>query len=191
MDTTRSSLLVRIKDPKDSEAWQEFYALYASLMYRYARSRGLPTQDSEEVRDQCLAVIVRKIGTFEYNRDKGGFKNWLWRVVDRKVVDLLRKRRERIADSRAVREVPARGPSPDELWEQRWKYDHLKYCVEKVRGSVSEVNYEAFRLLLFEECSVEQVCNRLGINRNQVYKAKLRVLERVRERLAYLGVDHV
>jgi RNA polymerase sigma-70 factor (ECF subfamily) len=189
MDSTRSSLLVRIKDPRDSEAWQEFYGLYAALLYRYARTRGLPAQDAEEVRDQCLAVVVRKIGSFQYDREKGGFKSWLWRIVERKVVDSLRKRRERIAESGAVRRLPDREPPPGELWEQRWRFEHLKHCVEQVRGSVSETDFEVFRLLLFGECPVEEVCRRLGIHRNQVYKAKARVLERVRQRLVYLGVD--
>jgi DNA-directed RNA polymerase specialized sigma24 family protein len=110
----------------------------------------------------------------------------LYRIASGKVVDLLRKRREQLADSQDVRNVVDPALSPDELWEQHWKYEHLKYCVETVRGSVSEPNYQAFRMLLFEDCPVNEVCVRLGINANQVYKAKSRVLQRVREVLSEL-----
>ena len=121
MATTRGSLLLRIKNMNDREAWQEFHALYAPLLYRYARRRGLSRADAEEARDQCLEVIARKMPAFEYDKEKGGFKNWLHRVVDNKVVDLLRKRREKIADTEEIRSVRDAGPSPAEIWEQSWR----------------------------------------------------------------------
>ena len=107
----------------------------------------------------------------------------------RKVIDLLRKRHERIADSRELGTLSDSGPTPDEIWEQHWEQDHLRYCVEQIRGSVSEMNHKAFCMLLFEGCTVEEVCTRLGMNANQVYKAKTRVLQRVREFMARFDSD--
>ena len=72
MATTRASLLLRLKDPTDAEAWSEFHKLYAPLLYRYARRRGLSRDDAEEIRDQCLEVVTRKMPTFEYDKEKGG-----------------------------------------------------------------------------------------------------------------------
>jgi len=181
--TPRCTLLARIKDPKDSDAWRQFERLYSPLLYRYARGRGLARHDAEEVRDQCLEVIVRKIGEFEYDRHKGGFKNWLFRMVSHKVTDLHRKRREVHADSKDLRALVDPEPTPDELWEQTWQYEHLKFGVEQVRNEVAERDFQAFRMLVTDECSVAEVCRRLDLNPNQVYKAKARVLRRVREQL--------
>ena len=189
MTTTRASLLLRIKNRSDAGAWAEFHKLYAPLLYRYARSRGLPRQDAEEVRDECLEVVARKIPRFDYDTEKGSFKNWLYRIASGKVIDLLRKHHERVADTQDLRDLRDAEPTPDELWEQHWKYEHLKRCVEQIRGSVSKMNYEAFHMLLFEECTVEEVCARLGLNANQVYKAKSRVLQRVRQKLTELDPD--
>ena len=189
MTTTRSTLLARLKNRGDAEAWSQFQKLYAPLLYRYARGRGLSREDSEDVRDQCVEVIARKIKTFQYDKEKGGFKNWLYRIAHRKVIDLLRKHRERVAATGEVRVLPDPGPTPDEIWGRHWEQQHLRYCVEQIRGSVSEVNHEAFCMLLFEECTVEQVCARLGLNANQVYKAKSRVLQRVRQLMAGFDSD--
>jgi RNA polymerase sigma-70 factor (ECF subfamily) len=180
---------MRIKDRSDSAAWDEFHKLYSPLLYRYARGHGLSREDSEDVRAQCLEVITRKIGGFDYDKERGGFKNWLYRIANGKVIDLLRKHREKIADTRDLQALADPGPAPDEAWEQHWKNQHLKYCVEQVRGSVSERNYQAFHLLLFDDCPVEEVCARLGMNANQVYKAKSRVLKRVRKILSELDPD--
>ena len=191
MTTTRSTLLKRIKDRSDVEAWQEFHKLYAPFMYRYARGRGLSRQDAEEVRDQCLEIVARKIASFDYVKARGGFKNWLRRIVTRRVIDLIRKRREKTAGTDQLRALRASELQPDEVWEQEWKREHLKYCVNRVRNLVSEQSFRAFRLLVFEGYTVADVCSRLSLNANQVYKAKSRVLQHVREMLTEVGVESV
>ena len=37
---TRPSLLLRLRDTQDSSAWREFVALYAPLVYGYARKQS-------------------------------------------------------------------------------------------------------------------------------------------------------
>ncbi len=181
MDTTRASLLIRIKDPRNTEAWSEFHDLYAPLLYRYARARGLSHDDAEDVRATCYEAIVRQISHFEYDKQKGGFKGWLRTMVTRRVIDLLRKRREVAADTRDLAELESGEATVDELWEQHWKQQHLRYCVEQAGLQVSAQSFEVFRLLVEEHCSVSEVCEQLNINANQVYKAKARVLGTVRE----------
>jgi hypothetical protein len=38
---TRVTLLTRLKDGRDAEAWREFVHLYGPVVYRFARTRGL------------------------------------------------------------------------------------------------------------------------------------------------------
>ena len=189
METTRESLLARVRNRSDHQAWREFHDLYVPLLYHYARARGLSREDAEEVRDQCLEVIARNITTFEYDKQKGGFKNWLRRMVNNKVVDLLRRRHVVLARSQDLRALRDPEPSPAEIWEQHWQQEHLRYCVKQVRGAVSERDYQVFQMLLFEECPVKEVCARLRMTPNQVYKAKARVLQRVRLKLAEFEMD--
>ena len=151
MTPTRASLLLRIKDLHDRDAWRDFHGLYAPLIYHYARKRGLRREDAEEVRDQCFEVITRHIGGFAYDRTKGGFKNWLRRIAENKALDLLRKRREPQADSQVLRAALGRDPSPADVWEQQWSREHLRFCLEQIRGMVPADQYEAFRMLLFDQ----------------------------------------
>jgi RNA polymerase sigma-70 factor (ECF subfamily) len=65
--------LLSLKNRSDAEAWSEFHKLYAPLLYRYARKQGLSHDDAEEVRDRCLEVVTRKMPTFEYDKERGGF----------------------------------------------------------------------------------------------------------------------
>ena len=80
-------------------------------------------------------------------------------------------------------------PSPQETWERPWRSEHLKYCVEKARSRVSDRNFQVFQLLVMEDHTVEEVCSNLGLNPNQVYKAKARVLRHVSQMMADLDSD--
>lgn len=186
MQTTRKTLLARVKDRADAEAWRQFHELYAPLIYRYARRKGLLRDDAEEIRDQCMAVVVERIGGFEYDAARGGFKRWLYGIALHKVADLYGRRRERNLDSAAMGELQDDGPTPDEVWEQSWRQEHLKYGIELARGSFGDRDYKAFCMLLFDDATVYDVCSALEMNPNQVYIAKSRVLKAVREKLAEL-----
>lgn len=183
MQTTRVTLLERLKDHADSVAWREFHQLYAPLLYRYARARGLSREDAEEVRDQCLAAVTQKIGAFQYDKQRGGFKNWLRRMAGNKVIDLLRKHHEVQAESQTIRNVVDPRPAPDEVWERNWHREHLKYCVEQVRLNVSERDYTVFYMLVFGGTTVHDVSQRFNMNAGQIYKSKSRVLQLVRQKM--------
>lgn len=181
MRTTRASLLIRVKDTRDTEAWTEFYELYAPILYGFAKARGLNHHDALEVQSGCYESIVRQIPCFDYDKQKGGFKAWLRVIVNRRVVDLLRKRKEVRADTNEIAAVECGDQSVEEIWEENWKKQHLRRCFELVKGEVSDIQYEAFRLLVEENQSVQEVQNLTGLNPNQIYKAKARVLSEIRK----------
>ena len=74
---TRSTLLVRLKDLDNQQAWQEFFDVYWVLLFNFARRAGLNEKDAEEVVMETVETVARKIEDFEYNRQRGRFKGWL------------------------------------------------------------------------------------------------------------------
>jgi RNA polymerase sigma-70 factor (ECF subfamily) len=189
MEPTRASLLIRLKDPQDGAAWRELHELYGPLLYSFARSSGLNHDQADDIRATCFEELVRQLPTFEYDKAKGGFKALLRTMVHRRMIDLLRKRREAQADSSDLAGLPDRGLPPDEAWEASWRQHHLKHCVDRVRSQVPQATFDAFQMLLDEDASVSKVCERLGLNANQVYKAKSRVLELVRREMLLLDPE--
>jgi hypothetical protein len=47
--STRASLLIRIRDPKDRLAWGEFVRVYAPLIHAYGQRRGLQDSDAADL----------------------------------------------------------------------------------------------------------------------------------------------
>ena len=189
MTDTRATLLQRVRDPHDREAWHEFFELYAPLLEGYARARGLTRSDAEEVRDQCLEVLARRLPTFEYERARGSFQAWLHHIARGKVVDLLRAREVRARESVALERLDAPEPGPDQLWEREWRAEHLRYALRLVREEEPAERFRAFELLLVEELSVAEVAQRTGLRATQIYKLKAALLKRVRAVLERLGTD--
>lgn len=185
--TTSRTLLERLRDPADRVAWERFFVLYAPLVERYARAQGLGVSEAADVRDECLARVAAKLPEFRYDPARGTFKAWLYRIARGAVIDRLRRPGERRAETAEIAGLVDPEPSPDVCWERTWRNEHLRHALEEVRARESERTFRAFELLLVEELPVTELCERLGMNANQVYKAKARVLRRVKEVLGRLG----
>src|SRR3954451_10319680 len=99
---TRASLLLRLRDPRDAEAWREFVELYTPLVYGYARKQGLQEADASDLTQDVLGAVVGGIGRLDYDPGRGAFRNWLFTVVRRKLTDWRRTQGH-----------PLRGNDPD------------------------------------------------------------------------------
>lgn len=179
---TRDTLLHRVADGANAPAWEEFYALYAPLLFRYVRARGLGPDDAEEVRDQCLGALAAKLPRFRYDRERGRFRGFLKRMADDRVVDMLRRRRPAAAESATLAGLADPGPSPEELWEARWREQALLFHLEAVCRSSSARDERVLRMLLFDSASAESVAEVLSLEVANVHQIKSRMLRKIRER---------
>ena len=79
---TRASLLIRIRDPKNTMAWNEFVGLYAPLLHSYGMKNGLQDADAADLAQDSLRNVVRAAPDFVYNPAGDG--------VDSITVELLK-----------------------------------------------------------------------------------------------------
>src|SRR5580693_4518171 len=141
--TTRASLLVRLRDPKDSAAWSEFVDLYAPLIYNYARKQGLQNADAVDLSQEVLAAVAGAVGRLEYDPARGAFRNWLFTVVRRKLSNWRRTRRNRPdgdneADTQQLLEKCAAPEGENAEWEAEWEQRVFAWACEQVRPEVTE-----------------------------------------------------
>ena len=186
MDTTRVSLLLRLKANADSRVWLEFTAIYRPILMRYARACGLDAHDAEDIAQECLAQVHQSIGRFEYDKRRGGFKRWLRVMVKRRVINRLRKRGECQAESGVFRRPQERESLPEDEFEKIWLDEHVRHCLGKLRDEVEPQTCEAYQRLALDDWSVEKVCQTYGITANNAYVIKSRLTARLRELMAEL-----
>jgi RNA polymerase sigma-70 factor (ECF subfamily) len=187
---TRPSLLARIKDTGDRQAWAEFVDIYAPLIYGFALKQGLQEADAADLCQEVLGAVARSAARLDYDPAKGSFRGWLFRVVRNELCDLgATKRRYRPGSDLRLEELPA--PSADELeaWERGFEQQLFALACEHVRRDFHEATWRAFWMTAIDGKSGKEVSRVLGMTTAAVYLAKRRVIERIRQQIEYLRAE--
>src|SRR6266566_1173182 len=100
---TRRSLLSRLKESNAQESWRQFFDAYWRLIYTTALGAGLTDSEAQEVVQETLLTVARKIKSFRYDPAVGSFKGWLLTIVRWRIADQFRKRPRQIDFSGARR----------------------------------------------------------------------------------------
>jgi len=74
---TRNSLVLRLKEPADAEAWFEFCEIYEPLILRIARSRGLQNADANDLAQDVFVRIAKSVRRWKPDPEKGSFRGWI------------------------------------------------------------------------------------------------------------------
>jgi RNA polymerase sigma-70 factor (ECF subfamily) len=196
---TRWSLVNRLKDWDDRESWKAFFDLYWKLIYAVARQAGLTDVEAQEVVQETVITVAKKMSGFKADPAFGSFKSWLLQLTRRRIVDQLRKRPPpgRFKDTPARSDETARTatlervPDPDSLrlearWDEEWQKNLVDAALERVKRKVSPKQYQIFYLHVLKRFPAAEVARTLGVNIAQVYLAKHRVAALVKKEIKYL-----
>jgi len=180
---TRPSLLVRIRDAGDREAWRQFVELYAPLVYKFARRHGLQDADAADLTQDVLQAVAGASKRLVYDSRRGTFRAWLYTVARNKLRNFLvvRQRRREDGDRRLLDEQPAR--EEVELWEKEYEERLFDWAIEQVRGRFHEATWRAFWMTAVENHGAAEAAAELRISIGAVYIAKSRVLARLRNEI--------
>jgi RNA polymerase sigma-70 factor (ECF subfamily) len=185
-ETTQPSLLSRVRNPADHEAWREFDHRYRELLLRYCRARGLQATDAEDVRQIVMANLARSLPGFRYDRERGRFRGYLGRVVRSAISEhFARPNPGAIALDSAVIATHDAGTDDeaDALWEEEWLQFHYRTAMNKIRSTFEPRSIEMFDRLL-NGATVAVVSEEFNISPQAVHKVKMRIRDRLKELIA-------
>ena len=180
---TRPSLLLRIRDAQDADAWRQFVHLYAPLVYGFARTHGLQDADAADLVQDVFQQVAGAAGRLEYDPERGTFRSWLFRVVRNRLHNLVRARRPREQGSgdSGVQGLLEQQPAPEDesRWDREYEERLFAWAAEQVRGEFTEASWQAFWQTAVEGRSAKEAAAVLGMSVGAVYIAKSRVLARL------------
>lgn len=184
---TRETLLLKIKEWSDEEAWRQFVQLYTPLVFGYCKKRGLSEYDAADVSQEVMRGISEAIRKFEYDSEKGTFRSWLFTVTRSKLHKFLRKETKQPKGTGRTTVIKMMNEQPDPNEEQDWDLDYKRqmfdWAAGKVRERFSDQAWAAFWSTAVEEKDPESIASQLGITRGAVYAAKARVISALREQV--------
>ena len=182
---TRASLVFRLRDQQDHEAWGDFVSSYGPMLYRFVRSRGLQDSDASDLVQDVMRSVGLAIGRLEYAKDKGGFRAWLFTITRNKLSNFFNKRRRigPTANDTAQFELLKQAAGKNELDEQ-WELEHQRQlaseAIEHLRPGIESNTWKAFELTAINGLSAEQAGEQIGMSKGAVYVARSRVTAKLR-----------
>jgi RNA polymerase sigma-70 factor (ECF subfamily) len=188
LPATRASLLIRIRDPQDAEAWRQFVQLYGSVVYGFGRRRGLQDADAADLMQDVFRAIALAAGRLEYDPRRGSFRAWLFTVTRSKLYNFLngQRRQFRASGDSEMRQLLDESTAPPELeaqWEQEYQQRVLAWAAEQIRSEFQEKTWRAFWLTAVEQRHPSDAAAQLGMSVGAVYVARSRVLTRLKDQV--------
>ncbi|SRR5581483_8691562 len=189
---TRTTLIARLKNWQDQSSWQDFFDTYWQLIYNVARKSGLTDTEAQDAVQETMISVAKHMPNFNYDRSLGSFRAWLLNMTRWRITDQLRKRAHAashghssepstIGTSAIDRIMDPTGLLLNRIWDEEWEKNLVETALNTVKRSVDPQRYQIFDFYVKKGWPPEKVAAAFGIKVEQVYSAKHRITELIKE----------
>ncbi len=177
---TRASLLLRLQQPDDERAWQEFVEIYQPLIERLAIRYGLQSADAQDISQEVLTRVAKAIPEWEHDPSRGTFRGWLTRVTRNLTIEQFRTRARRPLTNPESGQLEQFQRNADSIFQLEQRRELFGWAARKVREHFTPATWQAFWLTAVEQRPPGEVAEHLGLTAGAVYIARSRVMARLR-----------
>ncbi|MEM6470641.1 MAG: sigma-70 family RNA polymerase sigma factor [Planctomycetota bacterium] len=187
---TRPSLLLRLHDHADVDAWDEFVALYRPVILRVAAAKGLQHADADDLAQQVLISVAGAIDRFDPFHTGAKFRTWLRRIAENATLNALRRKssQKTIGDvvARDILELQPISDDDSALLKTELRRELFYLAAKEVKRQISPEQWSAFWQTAVERKEVAEVAENLGKTIGSVYAARSRVMKKLRDHVQNL-----
>jgi RNA polymerase sigma-70 factor (ECF subfamily) len=184
---TRDSLLLRLRQPGNHDAWRDFASLYEPLIYRLAARKGMQHADAQDLIQDVLLAVSRNIDRLEVGSEAGRFRGWLFRIVRNMIVNAVEKKRRTVLGSgdsdvlRQLAEEPDLSPAERTVYLLEFRGELLHWAAKKIQPEFQPANWELFWCTSVAGEPIPAAAQRLGLSLGAAYAARCRILARLKQ----------
>ena len=190
--TTRQTLLLRVKNPDDEQAWNEFVNYYKSFIKVILKYLNVATNDVEDLTQEILIKIWKGLQKLDYDSEKARFRTWLNRVIRNAVIDFQRAGNRRIKtenqDEVDSESFPLDNDEFSKIIEKEWRAHITNLALDNIRPIFKGNALDVFNLYL-NEVPTKKIAEQLNIAEGSVYKLRSRVEEKLIQEIKRLKLE--
>lgn len=182
-DRTATALLEGLMAPDAPGAWEQFDVRYRPIVLAVARRMGLNETDAADAAQDAIVRFLTAYRQGKYDRKKGRLRTWLIGIARHCIADTHARRAARAGQrGESVIGVLA-DPDVERAWDDEIGLEVLRRALAEVRRTTKtgEKALEAFELVAVRGVPAAQAAEMLGMTTQDVYVAKGRVAERLRD----------
>ena len=161
----------------DEEAFRVLVERHSRSIYRLAFRMTGRAEDAEDVVQETFVRAYKQLARFE---SRSNFATWLYRIGFNCSIDYMRARPHRESaetDETLERVSPSTtGPTMDDMV-------FAGQISEKVQGALTDLSPQeraAFLMRHYHGCSIEEICDALGLKSNAAKHSIFRAVKKMR-----------
>ena len=179
---TQASLLIRVRDPGDHQAWAEFQRRYGPMIHGWCR-HWFPRETEDKVQD-VYCKLVDRLRTFEYDPARGRFRGWLKTLTNRLMSDLKTIAPTAVPDDDTCLDQAEARQDLYERLAAEYDLELLEIAKEQVRGRVLARTWSAYVETAEQGRKAAEVARELGMTVGAVYQARYNVITDLKREIA-------
>lgn len=188
MHTTPPSLLMRVRDPADRAAWDDFDRRYREWLIRFFRRRQVPFPDAEDLVQRVFANLVISLPQFTYDPNRGRFRDYLFRCARNALFEWANcpgRNGKALTNYGPLDSAAGGEPDPAEAheWEREWMSHHYRQALETLRSMAAERDIAILERSM-SGASVSDIAREFGMDEAAVYKVRHRIRDRMEALIA-------
>lgn len=172
------SLVERIAESRDREAFEALYRHFAPRLKAYGMRAGADAITAEELAQEAMIMVWRKAASFD--RRKATVSTWLFTIVRNKRIDLLRRQNRPEIEAE---DLLAMG-EPEKTQDEAMASQQTDEIVRRSLHVLPEDQKTVLAMAFFEEKSHSQIAEDLALPLGTV-KSRIRLaMNRLKGRLS-------
>lgn len=190
---TRPSLILRLRNREDFDAWREFAEIYQPLVYRLAKRKGFQDSDALDVAQEVLIRVAGAVERWDPDRARGSFRGWLHRIARNLMIDFLNKDKRQPVATGSTEMVELLSQQPDLADSRDFDAEYRKqlfaWAAARIESAFRPGTWQAFWMTAVEDTPAAEAADQLGMSVGAVYVARSRVMQRLRSEVQQVVRD--
>lgn len=178
---TRATLIYKIKDQYNEHGWSEFVLYYQDFIYAMIRKCGLKVQDCEDLTQKVLLKVWKALPMFDYNKNRGGFRYWLSKIIRNEINSFFRKS---YRDSQQIDQLMSEHtflakqfntPKVQKIIQDEWEDHIVNLAIDNLKKSMTGKAIAVF-LMSLDGKDAQTISKETGVSVQTVpvYKARVK-----------------